>query len=258
MFLTHRKGLEPDGDTPTLLYGYGGFDLAQTPSFSVPRAVWLELGGLYALANLRGGGEYGRAWHEAGTKEQKQNVFDDFQAAAEHLIAAGWTRPARLAIHGRSNGGLLVGACLTQRPELYGAAIAEVGVLDMLRYHEFTIGWAWASDYGTSETPEGFRTLYAYSPLHNVRRGTRYPATLITTAERDDRVVPLHSFKFAAALQAAQAGPAPILARIETRAGHGRGKPTAMQIDEAADELAFLVRALGIEVPPSVAPAAMR
>jgi prolyl oligopeptidase len=247
MFLTRKRGLAPDGRVPTYLYGYGGFGVSITPTFSVPNLVWLELGGLLAVANLRGGGEYGEAWHEAGTKLAKQNVFDDFIAAAEWLNASSWTCPERLAIGGRSNGGLLVGACLTQRPELFGAALPAVGVLDMLRYHTFTIGWAWAGDYGTADDPAQFRALRAYSPLHNVRAGTRYPPTLVTTAERDDRVVPAHSFKFAAALQAAQASPEPILIRIETRAGHGSGKPTAMQIEEASDLWAFLVRELGIE-----------
>ncbi|NOT29753.1 MAG: S9 family peptidase, partial [Planctomycetes bacterium] len=247
MFLTRKRGLARDGRAPTYLYGYGGFGVSITPTFSVPNLVWLELGGLLAVPSLRGGGEYGEAWHEAGTKLAKQNVFDDFIAAAEWLVASGWTTPARLAIGGRSNGGLLVGACLTQRPELYGAALPAVGVLDMLRYHKFTIGWAWAGDYGTADDPAQFAALRAYSPLHNVRAGVRYPPTLVTTAERDDRVVPAHSFKFTAALQAAQAGEDPILIRIETRAGHGSGKPTAMQIEEAADLWAFLVRALGME-----------
>jgi len=248
MFLTHKRGLAHDGARPTLLYGYGGFDISLTPGFRVARAVWLELGGVYAVANLRGGGEYGREWHEAGTKERKQNVFDDFIAAAEWLIDNDYTAPERLGIMGRSNGGLLVGACMTQRPDLFGAALPGVGVLDMLRYHKFTIGWAWASDYGTSDSPEEFASLIRYSPLHNVHAGTQYPPTLITTGDHDDRVVPMHSFKFTAALQAAQIGPNPILARIETRAGHGSGKPTAMRIDEATDELAFLVRALGMQL----------
>jgi len=247
MFLTRKKGLARDGACPTYLYGYGGFGISITPSFSVPNLAWLELGGLLAIPCLRGGGEYGEAWHEAGTKLAKQNVFDDFIAAAEWLVASGWTRPDRLAIGGRSNGGLLVGACLTQRPELYGAALPAVGVLDMLRYHRFTIGWAWAGDYGTADDPAQYRALRAYSPLHNLRPGTRYPATLVTTADHDDRVVPAHSFKFAAALQAAQEGPAPTLIRIDTRAGHGAGKPTTMAIEEAADCLAFLVRELGLE-----------
>jgi len=244
MFLVRRKDLVPGPATPTLLYGYGGFNVSMTPEFSPANLVWVERGGLYAVPCLRGGGEYGREWHEAGTKERKQNVFDDFIAAAEWLVAQGKTSPSKLAIRGRSNGGLLVGACLTQRPELFGAALPGVGVLDMLRYHRFTIGWAWASDYGTADDPAAFAYLRAYSPLHNVREGTRYPATLITTADHDDRVVPAHSFKFAAALQEAQGGPAPILIRVETRAGHGTGKPTSMQIEQTADEWAFLAMAL--------------
>jgi prolyl oligopeptidase len=247
MFLTRKATLPRDGHAPTYLYGYGGFGVSITPTFSVPNLVWLEQGGLLAIPNLRGGGEYGEEWHEAGTKLAKQNVFDDFIAAAEWLIANGWTSSERLAIGGRSNGGLLVGACMTQRPELYRAALPAVGVLDMLRYHEFTIGWAWAGDYGTSDDPAQFRALRAYSPLHNVRPGTRYPATLVTTADHDDRVVPAHSYKFTAALQAAQAGADPILIRIDTRAGHGGGKPTAMLIEEWADCWAFLARELGME-----------
>jgi prolyl oligopeptidase len=248
LFITARRGAQPDRERPTYLYGYGGFDVAVTPSFSPTTICWLELGGIYAVANLRGGAEYGRAWHDAGRLANKQNVFDDFIGAAEWLIEAGWTRRERLAIGGRSNGGLLVGACLTQRPDLFGAAVPMVGVMDMLRFHRFTIGWAWTSDYGDPEVEDDFRVLLAYSPLHNVRPGTAYPATLLTTADHDDRVVPAHSFKFAAALQAAQAGPAPILIRIETRAGHGAGMPTHKLIEEAADRWAFLVRALDIDV----------
>jgi len=244
MFLVRRKDVRPSSATPTLLYGYGGFNVPMTPAFSPANLVWIERGGVYAAPCLRGGGEYGREWHEAGTKERKQNVFDDFIAAAEWLVAKKMTSPAKLAIRGRSNGGLLVGACLMQRPDLFGAALPGVGVLDMLRYHKFTIGWAWSSDYGTSDEPEAFEYLRKYSPLHNVREGTEYPATLITTADHDDRVVPAHSFKFAAALQQAQGGPAPILIRIETRAGHGTGKPTKMQIEQTADEWAFLAEAL--------------
>lgn len=247
MFITHKKGLELTGDNPTLLYGYGGFNVSLSPWFSVSNQVWMELGGVYAVANLRGGGEYGEEWHDAGTIHNKQNVFDDFYAAAEYLVAQGYTRPDKLAIQGGSNGGLLVGAAITQRPELFGAALPAVGVLDMLRYHLFTIGWAWASDYGTSDDPEQFATLLKYSPLHNTKPGTHYPPTLITTGDHDDRVVPAHSFKFAAALQEAQGGPAPILIRIETRAGHGRGKPTTMVIEEKADIYAFLVRALDMK-----------
>lgn len=238
----------PGGPRPTYLYGYGGFDVAITPEFTPTTICWLELGGVYAVANLRGGSEYGRAWHDAGRLAHKQNVFDDFIGAAEWLIEAGWTSRERLAIGGRSNGGLLVGACLTQRPDLFGAAVPMVGVMDMLRFHRFTIGWAWTSDYGDPEVEADFRVLHAYSPLHNVRPGTVYPATLLTTADHDDRVVPAHSFKFAAALQAAQAGPAPILIRIETRAGHGAGTPTHKLVEEAADRWAFLSQALGIEV----------
>jgi prolyl oligopeptidase len=246
MFITHRRGVAPTKDTPTFLYGYGGFNQAIKPSFSAASLAWMERGGTYASVNLRGGSEYGRAWHESGTKERKQNVFDDFISAAEWLIAKNMTSPAKLAIHGRSNGGLLVGACMTQRPDLFGAALPGVGVLDMLRYHHFSAGNGWRSDYGRSDDPLAFRWLYAYSPLHNVKQGVRYPATLITTGDHDDRVVPAHSFKFAAALQAAQApdGP-PILIRIETRGGHGAGKPTKMQIEEWSDVLAFLVRVLG-------------
>jgi prolyl oligopeptidase len=211
--------------------------------------VWLELGGVFAVANLRGGGEYGRAWHRAGTRAHKQNVFDDFFAAAEYLIAERWTSTPKLAIQGASNGGLLVGACITQRPELFGAALPAVGVFDMLRFQRFTIGWAWASDYGSSDDPNDVGTLLAYSPYHNVRAGTRYPATLITTGDHDDRVFPAHSFKFAAALQHAQAGDAPILLRVDIKAGHGAGKPTAKLIDEVADRYAFLVATLGMEPP---------
>ncbi|MGM3309448.1 prolyl oligopeptidase family serine peptidase [Anabaena sp. WFMT] len=244
MFLTHKKGINLDGNNPTYLYGYGGFNASLTPSFSVGFLVWLEMGGVYAVPNLRGGGEYGEEWHQAGMKEKKQNVFDDFIAAAEWLIANNYTQPQKLAIAGGSNGGLLVGACMTQRPELFGAALPAVGVMDMLRFHKFTIGWAWVAEYGSSENSEEFKTLYAYSPLHNLQPGTAYPATLITTADHDDRVVPAHSFKFAAALQEAHGGDAPVLIRIETKAGHGAGKPTAKIIEEVADKWAFLVRVL--------------
>ncbi|HUL60643.1 MAG TPA: prolyl oligopeptidase family serine peptidase [Anaeromyxobacteraceae bacterium] len=251
MFLVHRREESRDGARPTLLTGYGGFDVSLTPWFSPGTALWLEMGGVLAVANLRGGGEYGKGWYDAGRLAAKQNVFDDFIAAAQWLEASGWTSSARLAIEGASNGGLLVGAALTQRPDLFGAAVPQVGVLDMLRFHRFTVGWGWKSDYGSSETREGFETLLRYSPLHAVRAGTRYPPTLVMTADHDDRVVPAHSFKFLAALQAAQAGPAPILARIERRAGHGAGKPTSKRIDETVDEYAFLVKVLGIELPPS-------
>ncbi|HEY9666526.1 MAG TPA: prolyl oligopeptidase family serine peptidase, partial [Coleofasciculaceae cyanobacterium] len=248
MFITHKKGLQLDGNNPTLLYGYGGFNVSMTPSFSVSRLVWMEMGGVYALPNIRGGGEYGEEWHQAGTKLNKQNVFDDFIAAAEWLIENQYTKPEKLAITGGSNGGLLVGACMTQRPELFGAAMPSVGVLDMLRFHKFTIGWAWCSDYGSPENAEEFKALYAYSPLHNLKPGTAYPATLITTADHDDRVVPAHSFKFTAALQEAHAGEKPVLIRIDTRAGHGAGKPTDKIIEELADEWAFFVRSLDINV----------
>ena len=247
MFLTHRTGLERNGQNPTYLYGYGGFNISLTPSFSPAQIVWMERGGILAVPNLRGGGEYGKAWHEAGTKERKQTVFDDFIAAAEWLIAEKYTSTPKLAVAGGSNGGLLVGACLTQRPDLFGACLPAVGVLDMLRFQKFTIGWAWTSDYGSADNPADFPYLFAYSPLHNLKPGTSYPATLITTGDHDDRVVPAHSFKFAAALQAAQSGPAPTLIRIETRAGHGAGKPTAKIIEEAADQWAFLVEVLGME-----------
>ncbi len=251
MFITHRKGLKLNGRNPTLLYGYGGFNNSITPHFSISRLVWMEMGGVYAVANLRGGGEYGTAWHDAGRLHNKQNVFDDFIAAAEYLIAEGYTRPQKLAIAGGSNGGLLVGACMTQRPDLFGACLPAVGVMDMLRFHKFTIGWEWVSDYGSPDDPAFFRTLYQYSPLHNLRKGTCYPATLITTADHDDRVVPAHSFKFAAALQAAQACDKPVLIRIETRAGHGGGKPTQKIIEEVSDQYAFLVRVLGIDPEPA-------
>ncbi|MEQ8540188.1 MAG: prolyl oligopeptidase family serine peptidase [Coleofasciculus sp. D1-CHI-01] len=246
MFITHKKGLALDGYNPTYLYGYGGFNVSLTPSFSISNLVWMEMGGVYAIPNLRGGGEYGEDWHQAGTKLNKQNVFDDFIAAAEWLIENKYTRPQKLAIGGGSNGGLLVGACMTQRPDLFRAALPSVGVLDMLRFHKFTIGWAWCSDFGSPENPEEFKALYAYSPLHNLKPGTAYPATLITTADHDDRVVPAHSFKFAAALQAAHSGDNPVLIRIETKAGHGAGKPTAKIIEEIADKWAFLQRVMDV------------
>ncbi len=249
MFLSSKKGLPRDGKAPTYLYGYGGFNIPLTPGFSVANLVWMEMGGLVAIPNLRGGGEYGEEWHQAGTKLRKQNVFDDFIAAAEWLIENDYTSTPRLSIGGRSNGGLLVGACLTQRPDLYGATLPGVGVMDMLRFHKFTIGWAWVDDYGSSDDPDQFRALHAYSPLHNIRPGTKYPATMVTTADHDDRVVPAHSFKFAAELPAAQAGPEPILIRIETKAGHGAGKPTSKIIEEYADAWAFLVRELDVDLP---------
>lgn len=247
MFITMKKGLVLDGTNPTILHGYGGFNVAQTPAFSPSNLVWMEMGGIYAVANLRGGSEYGKEWHEAGILAKKQNVFDDFIGAAEYLIRERYTSSPKLAISGGSNGGLLVGAVLNQRPELFGAALPAVGVMDMLRFHKFTIGWAWTSDYGSADDPGQFRFLHTYSPLHNIKPGVRYPATLVTTADHDDRVVPGHSFKYAAALQAAQSGPAPVLIRIQTSAGHGAGKPTTMRIEESADRLAFLVRALGMK-----------
>jgi prolyl oligopeptidase len=248
MFLVHKKGIKLDGTNPTLLYGYGGFNISMTPSFSISRTVFLANGGVYAVANLRGGGEYGEEWHKAGIKEKKQNVFDDFIAAAEFLISEKYTSPEKLAIMGGSNGGLLVGACMTQRPELFKVVISQVGVLDMLRYHKFTIGRAWASDYGTSDTREGFAYLYKYSPLHNLKKGVKYPATLALTGDHDDRVVPLHTFKFMATLQEDQAGDNPVLVRIETKAGHGGGKPTAMLIDEVTDLWSFVMYNLGMDV----------
>lgn len=245
LFLTRHRDVIPNGDVPTLLHGYGGFQIAQKPVFKAEWLAWMERGGLLAVASLRGGGEYGKAWHDAGRLEHKQNVFDDFAACLPWLAASGWTRSERIAISGRSNGGLLVGATITQHPELYGAALAEVGVMDMLRFHKFTIGWGWTSDYGSADDPDQFATLFAYSPLHNIRPGVAYPPTLVTTGDHDDRVVPGHSFKFAAALQAAQAGDAPILIRIDTDAGHGAGKPVGKLIDERADVLAFLELVLG-------------
>jgi prolyl oligopeptidase len=247
MFITHKKGLKLDGNNPTYLYGYGGFNISLTPAFSVGNLVWMEMGGVYAQPNLRGGGEYGEDWHQGGMKLKKQNVFDDFIAAAEWLIANKYTSTPKLSIGGGSNGGLLVGAALTQRPDLFGAAIPAVGVMDMLRFQKFTIGWAWVSDYGSSDNADDFKALYAYSPLHNIKSETSYPPTMITTADHDDRVWPGHSFKFAAALQAAQGGEAPILIRIETKAGHGAGKPTAKVIEEIADRWAFLVRTLNMK-----------
>ncbi len=244
MFIVAKKGIKLDGSNPTYLYGYGGFNVSLTPSFSVANLAWVEMGGVYVMANLRGGGEYGEAWHKAGTKLQKQNVFDDFIGAAEWLIANKVTSPEKLSIGGGSNGGLLVGAAMTQRPDLYAAALPAVGVMDMLRFHKFTIGWAWTSDYGSSDNPEEFKALVKYSPLHNLKPGTCYPATMVTTADHDDRVVPAHSFKFAATAQASQAGPAPILIRIDTKAGHGAGKPTSKQIEEVADKWGFLARTL--------------
>jgi prolyl oligopeptidase len=247
MFITYRRDVSRSADTPLMLYGYGGFDVSLTPTFRPQTIAWLEMGGVYVEANLRGGGEYGLAWHEAGMRLRKQNVFDDFIAAAEYLIREGWTSPKKLAISGRSNGGLLVGATLLQRPDLFGAALPGVGVLDMLRYHTASANARqWSSDYGLSEDPAEFRALRAYSPVHNVRAGVCYPPTLVTTADRDDRVVPWHSYKFAAELQRAQGCANPVLIRIETRAGHGAGKPVWMQIEDFADQLAFVATALGM------------
>jgi prolyl oligopeptidase len=248
MIITHKKGIELDGSHPTMLYGYGGFNISLTPSFSTANTVWLENGGIYAVANLRGGGEYGKEWHNAGIKMKKQNVFDDFIAAAEYLIDENYTSSSKLAIRGGSNGGLLVGATMTQRPDLMQVALPAVGVLDMLRYHTFTSGAGWAYDYGTSEdSPEMFEYLRGYSPLHNINEGTEYPATLVTTGDHDDRVVPAHSFKFAAELQSKQAGDNPTLIRIETDAGHGAGKPTSKIIQEYADIFAFTFYNMGYE-----------
>jgi len=248
MFISYKKGMKRDGQTPTYLYGYGGFDISSTPSFAPANLVWMEMGGIYAVANLRGGGEYGENWHEAGMLHTKQNVFDDFIAAARYLIDNKFTSTSKLAIGGGSNGGLLVGACMTQRPDLFGAALPNVGVMDMLRFQKFTIGWAWTSDYGSSEKPDDFAYLYAYSPLHHIAKGCCYPATFITTADHDDRVVPAHSFKFAATLQAAQGCDKPVLIRIETKAGHGAGKPTTKIIEETVDRWAFFVKELGMKL----------
>ena len=248
LYIVHKKGLELNGKNPTYLYGYGGFNISLTPSFRVKHVAWLEKGGVYAMANLRGGGEFGEEWHAAGMLGQKQNVFDDFASAAEYLIAEKYTSAKHLGIGGRSNGGLLVGASITQRPDLFGAALAGVGVLDMLRFHRFTIGHAWVSEYGSADVKEQFPFLYKYSPLHNAKPAN-YPATLITTADHDDRVVPAHSFKFAATLQRAQQGTEPVMIRIEQKAGHGAGKPTSKQIEEAADEWAFLWQNLVDDAP---------
>jgi prolyl oligopeptidase len=248
MFIVHRRGLKLDGSNPTLLYGYGGFNIPLTPRFSVSRLAWMDLGGVFVSANLRGGGEYGEKWHKAGTKLQKQNVFDDFIAAAEWLIENGYTSKKKLAIQGGSNGGLLVGACMTQRPDLYGACLPAVGVMDMLRFHKFTAGRFWVDDYGSADNVDEFKALYAYSPYHNLKDGVSYPPTMVTTADTDDRVVPGHSFKFAARLQEAHEGEAPVLIRIETKAGHGSGKPTKKIIEELTDEWAFLVKNLGMTI----------
>lgn len=248
MFVAHRSDVEIDGNAPTLLYGYGGFSISLPPYFSVSRLAWMEMGGVMAVANLRGGGEYGEAWHLAGKLDKKQNVFDDFIAAAEWLIDNNYTQPHRLGIQGGSNGGLLVGAVMTQRPDLFGACLPAVGVMDMLRFHQFTAGRFWTAEYGSADKAEQFPALLAYSPYHNLKPGTKYPATLITTADTDDRVVPMHSFKFAAELQHAQEGDAPVMIRIETKAGHGRGTPTSKQIEQVADLWAFLAENLELEV----------
>jgi len=247
MFIAHKKGVKLDGSNPTLLYGYGGFNISLPPAFSISRLIWMEMGGVYAQANIRGGGEYGRDWHRAAVKTKRQVAYDDFIAAAEWLSANKYTRPERLAIQGGSNGGLLVGAVMTQRPELFGACLPAVGVMDMLRFHKFTAGRYWVDDYGSSDNAEEFKVLRAYSPYHNLKKGTRYPPTLVTTADTDDRVVPSHSFKFIANLQHCQNGAAPVLARIETRAGHGAGRPTSKAIEEVADVWAFLVKNLGVK-----------
>src|SRR5690606_11633721 len=247
MVITRHHETQLDGSHRVLLYGYGGFNISLTPGYSPAVAGWLDAGGIYAVVNLRGGGEYGRQWHESGMVFHKQNVFDDFIAAAETLIRMGYTKPERLAIRGGSNGGLLVGAAMTQRPELFGACLPAVGVMDILRYHRFTIGWAWVGEYGSSDDPEQFKNLMTYSPLHRLVPGTCYPATLITTADRDDRVVPGHSFKFAAALQHAQGCDQPTLIRIETRAGHGAGTPVSKSINEYADLWAFLIDNLPLD-----------
>ncbi len=255
MILTYKNGLERDGAAPTILYAYGGFSISLTPSFSASRVAWMEMGGVYAVANLRGGAEYGEAWHEAGMFEKKQNVFDDFLAAAHYLIDNRYTSTPKLAIAGGSNGGLLVGAAMTQHPELFGAALPAVGVMDMLRFQKFTVGYAWTTEYGNADASlDEFRTLYAYSPLHNLKPGVHYPPTLVSTADHDDRVFPAHSFKFAAALQADQAGPNPVLITIETKAGHGAGKPISKQLEETADTYAFLVKTL--EIPDAAVAAA--
>src|SRR6056297_2924905 len=240
MFIVHKKGVKLNGQNPTMLYGYGGFNVTYKPSFSSARVAWLEQGSIYALANIRGGGEYGEAWHKAGTILNKQNVFDDFIAAAEYLVSEKYTSPKKLGVLGGSNGGLLVGAVINQRPELYAAAIPAVGVMDMLRFHKFTIGRYWTTDYGSSDDPEQFEYIYQYSPLHNISEEKDYPAVMVTTADNDDRVVPAHSFKYIATLQEKYQGDHPVIIRIETDAGHGSGKPTSKQIEEIADEYAFL------------------
>jgi prolyl oligopeptidase len=247
MFVVHQKDLVLDGSHPTILYAYGGFNSSTRPRFRISLLPWLEQGGVYASANIRGGGEYGQKWHQAAIKENKQVSYDDFIAGAEHLIRAGYTNPNKLAVSGASNGGLMVGAVVNQRPELFGAALPAVGVMDMLRFQLFTIGWAWTSDFGSSDDPDMFPVLYAYSPYHNLKTGVEYPAILVTTADHDDRVVPGHSFKYTARLQASQVGNLPTLIRVQTKSGHGAGKPTAMIIQELADTYGFLHRVLDLE-----------
>jgi prolyl oligopeptidase len=248
MFIVHKRGLNMDGNNPVLMYGYGGFNISLTPSFSISRLLFLEQGGVYVMVNLRGGGEYGDDWHDAGIKMNKQNVFDDMIAATEYMIEKGYTNSEKTAVVGGSNGGLLVGAVMTQRPDLYKVAVPQVGVMDMLRYHLFTIGWAWASDYGTSEdSKDMFEYLYGYSPVHNIQEGVEYPATLVTTADHDDRVVPAHSFKFIATLQEKGGGNNPYLILIDTKAGHGGGKPTSKIIEEYTDIYSFIMYNLGME-----------
>ncbi|MFB6306036.1 MAG: prolyl oligopeptidase family serine peptidase [Flavobacteriales bacterium] len=246
MFIVHKKGLEKNGENPTLLYGYGGFNINITPNFNPFRLLLLKKGGIYASANIRGGGEYGEKWHKQGMLLNKQNVFDDFISAGKYLVDNGYTSKEKLAIEGASNGGLLVGACMTQRPDLFAVAIPRVGVMDMLRYHKFTAGAGWVPEYGSSESPKHFKNLYSYSPLHNIKKGEKYPATLVMTADHDDRVVPAHSFKFISALQEKHAGKDPVLIRIETRAGHGAGKPTSKIIEENRDKWTFIFENLGV------------
>ena len=254
MFISHKKGLDLNGQNPTLLYGYGGFNISMTPAFSISRLAWMEMGGVFAVANIRGGGEYGRDWHRAATKANRPKAYEDFIAAAEYLVEKKYTSPEKLAIQGGSNGGLLVGAVMTKRPDLFGAALPAVGVMDMLRFHKFTAGRFWVDDYGSADNAEDFKVLMSYSPYHNLKKGTKYPATLVTTADTDDRVVPSHSFKFAAKLQEYHQGENPVLIRIETRAGHGAGRPTSMAIEEVADLWAFLVRNLKMTVPSEYRP----
>jgi prolyl oligopeptidase len=248
MFIVHKKGLQLNGNNPTFLYAYGGFNISLTPSFSASRMLWLENGGIFAMPNLRGGGEYGEKWHKAGTRENKQNVFDDFIAAAEYLKKEKYTSTNKLAIMGGSNGGLLVGATMTQRPDIAKVAIPAVGVLDMLRFHKFTIGWAWVGDYGSADTVSHFPYLYKYSPLHNIKEGVTYPSTMVTTADHDDRVVPAHSFKFISTLQEKGAPVNPYLIRVDVKAGHGAGKSTAMQISEWADIWSFCFYEMGVNL----------